>query len=151
MLIVGAAAFSATAETSIDSKDLKKPAAEYSTAILQGLNKVTGHTLKIDGTIGTVLRFGNLEIIVHRCWKSAPEDRPENAALLEISELRPSEAPKRIFLGWMFSSSPGLSGLEHPVYDVNVLSCETQQDAEPEEKTDTPTTPATTKKKTGKQ
>jgi len=97
--------------------------AEYNTIVLQGLNKVTGRTSTLEGPVGIVLSFGNLEIVARRCWKSLPEDRPENAALLEISELRPGEAPQKIFLGWMFSSSPGLSGLEHAVYDVAVIAC----------------------------
>ncbi len=73
------------------------------------------------------MRFGTLEIVAHRCWKSEPEDRPENAALIEISELKPGETPQRIFLGWMLSSSPGLSGLEHAVYDITVLSCDVKK------------------------
>lgn len=104
----------------------------YNTVALQGLNKVTGHLSRLEGPVGTVLRFGNLEIITRRCWKSSPEERPENAALLDISELKPGEASQRIFLGWMFSSSPGLSGLEHPVYDITVLDCEDSK--EPEKK-----------------
>lgn len=95
----------------------------YNTIVLQGLNKVTGRTSKLEGPVGTVLRFGNLEIVARRCWQAPPEERPENAALLEISQLKPDEAPEKIFLGWMFSSSPGLSGLEHAVYDVTVLAC----------------------------
>jgi len=108
------------------------------TIVLQGLNKVTGHISKLEGPIGTVLRFGNLEIIARRCWKSSPEERPENAALLEISELKPGEAPQKIFLGWMFSSSPGLSGLEHPVYDITVLACEAREDPEKSDKPEKP-------------
>jgi hypothetical protein len=104
---------------------------EYNTIVLQGLNKVTGHISRLEGPLGTVLRFDNLEVIARRCWKSSPEERPENAALLEISELKTGEAQTRIFLGWMFSSSPGLSGLEHAVYDVTVLACEER--SEPEE------------------
>ncbi len=103
---------------------------EYNAIVLQGLNKVTGHISKFDGPLGTVLHFGNLEIVARRCWKAPPEEQPENAALLEISELKPGEPSERIFLGWMFSSSPGLSGLEHPVYDITVLSCEARKDAE---------------------
>jgi hypothetical protein len=95
----------------------------YTTVVLQGLNKVTGRTSKLEGPVGTLLRFGNLEIVARRCWKSDPEEQPENAALLEISELKTGEAPQKIFLGWMFSSSPGLSGLEHPVYDITVVAC----------------------------
>ena len=106
------------------------PKIEYNVVVLQGLNKVTGHVSRLEGPVGATLHFGNLEIITRRCWKSSPEERPENAALLEISELKPGEQPTRIFLGWMFSSSPGLSGLEHPVYDINVLSCELRKDPE---------------------
>lgn len=94
--------------------------------VLQGLNKVTGHISKLEAPVGTVMRFDNLEIIARRCWKASPEEQPENAALLEILELRTGEQPKTAFLGWMFSSSPGLSGLEHPVYDITVLDCENQ-------------------------
>jgi len=119
-----------------DAATVEKPLPEAenpqisNSVVLQGLNKVTGHTSKIEGPIGATQRFGNLEIIPRRCWKSSPEDRPEDAVLLEIRELQIGEESKRIFLGWMFSSSPGLSGLEHPVYDVSVLSCEFQADPE---------------------
>jgi hypothetical protein len=103
-------------------------APEYSAVLLQGLNKVTGRASKLEGPVGTLLTFGNLQIVARRCWKSAPEDQPENAALLDISETAPGEPPKQVFLGWMFSSSPGLSGLEHPVYDITMLACETKND-----------------------
>lgn len=95
----------------------------FNTVVLEGLNKVTGHASKIEALIGSSVRFGTLEIIPHSCWKSAPEDRPENASLLEINEIKPGEAPERIFLGWMFSSSPGLSALEHPFYDITMVKC----------------------------
>lgn len=97
--------------------------ASFNSIVLRGLNKVTARSQLIDGPVGTAMRFGNLEIVATRCWKSPPEDQPENAALLEISELKPNESPSRIFSGWMFSSSPGLSALQHPVYDITVVSC----------------------------
>lgn len=96
---------------------------ESNMIVLQGLNKVTGHISRLEAPVGTVMRFGNLEIIGRRCWKSPPDEQPENAGLLEIWELRPGESHQRIFLGWIFSSSPGLSGLEHPVYDVTMIEC----------------------------
>jgi hypothetical protein len=111
---------------------------EYNTIVLQGLNKVTGHISRLEGPLGTVLRFDNLEIIARRCWKAPPEEQPENAALLDISELKSGEGPAQIFLGWMFSSSPGLSGLEHPVYDITVLSCEVRDEPEKDDKVDEP-------------
>ena len=109
-------------------------AAVCNKVVLQGLNKVTGHISQIEGMVGTVMRFGTLEIVAKRCWKAPPDERPENAALLEIREVRTGEGTKRIFLGWMFSSSPGLSGLEHAVYDINVISCESLDTAPVPEK-----------------
>jgi hypothetical protein len=121
--------------------------AQYNTIVLQGLNKVTGHILRIEGPLGSALRFGNLEIVARRCWKAPPEDQPENAALLSIAEFRSGEAPHSIFSGWMFSSSPGLSGLEHPVYDITVLACEERADPENLEKpAETPPPPQDTPK-----
>ena len=35
-----------------------------------------------------------------------------------------------LFSGWMFASSPALSALEHPVYDVWVIDC-AQSEPEP--------------------
>lgn len=98
--------------------------------VLQGLNKVVGRVSRLEIPLGAMVRFENLEIIARKCWKSPPDERPENAALLEIREVKAGEEPKQIFLGWMFSSSPGLSALEHPVYDVTVLSCEYRKDLE---------------------
>lgn len=102
----------------------------FNTVALQGVNKVTARISTIDAPIGEVVRFGNLEIIARACWQSPPENQPENATLLEIWELKPGEGPIRIFLGWMFSSSPALSSLEHAVYDVTVLSCERRESKE---------------------
>lgn len=115
------------------AKDEDNSGKAPNTVVLQGLNKVTGHISKLDAPLGTVMRFGTLEIIARRCWKSPPEERPEDAALLDIRELKPGEGPHNIFLGWMFSSSPGLSALEHAVYDVNVLACEYHSDPEKRE------------------
>ena len=100
----------------------------------------------MDAAAGTVLRFGNLEIVARRCWKAPPEDHPENAGLLEISELKSGETPQRIFLGWMFSSSPGLSGLEHPVYDITVLDCTVKDENEKTDSTAPKDEPAERKK-----
>lgn len=99
------------------------PEGFYDVAVLQGLNKVTARISQLEAPVGTSVRFGNLEVIVQRCAKSAPNERPENAALLEIFDRKPDEAAVVAYHGWMFSSSPSLSGLEHPVYDITVLEC----------------------------
>lgn len=92
-------------------------------AILQGLDKISARTSQIEAPVGATVKFGTLSIIVRDCERSAPEDTPENAAFIQIYETPPGEETKRLFSGWMFSSSPALSGLQHPVYDVTLLSC----------------------------
>jgi hypothetical protein len=112
-------------------KETHEGDASFDRVILQGLNKVTARAQTLEAPIGSVVRFGTIEIVAHKCWKSAPEERPENAALLEISEIKQGEAPQQIFLGWMFSSSPGLSALEHPFYDVTVVGCDKAEEPKP--------------------
>ncbi len=92
-------------------------------AVMQGLDKITARVSRFDVPVGKAANFFTLSIAVRECEKSAPEDRPENAAFVEIYENRPGEEKTRLFSGWMFSSSPALSALEHPVYDVNLLEC----------------------------
>ncbi len=92
-------------------------------AVLQGLDKITARVSEFDAPVGKKVQFGNLSILVRDCEKNPPEDRPESAAFLEIDETRPGEGPVRQFSGWMFASSPALSALENPVYDVIVLDC----------------------------
>jgi hypothetical protein len=128
---------------------------ESNVVVLRGLDKVVGRVSTLEVPIGTLARFENLEIIARKCWKSRPEDQPENAALLEIREVKAGEPPKQLFLGWMFSSSPAISSLEHPVYDITVLSCEYHKELEniePDKKpeTDKNPEPAKAKKKPGK-
>lgn len=92
-------------------------------AILQGLDKISARVSQIEAPVGRSVQFGSLSITVRDCEASQPEDQPENAAFLQIYESTPGEEQKRLFSGWMFSSSPALSGLEHPVYDVTLLGC----------------------------
>ena len=92
-------------------------------AVLQGLDKITARVSKFEAPVGSAVQFGTLAIRVRDCEKSSPEDPPESAAFLEIDENRQSDVRSRVFSGWMFASSPALSALEHPVYDVVLLDC----------------------------
>ena len=100
-------------------------------ALLQGLDKITARVSKFEAPVGTPVRFGTLSIRVRDCEKNPPEEEPESAAFLEIDEARPGEANLRVFSGWMFASSPALSALEQPVYDVNLLDCKTASGSPP--------------------
>lgn len=91
--------------------------------VLQGLDKVTARISTIEAPLNEVVRFGTLEIIVRSCRKSPPEEPPESVAFLDVWEVRQGQPTTSLFRGWMFASSPALSALEHPVYDVWVLDC----------------------------
>ncbi|HJO71662.1 MAG: DUF2155 domain-containing protein [Rhodospirillales bacterium] len=95
----------------------------YEMALLQGLDKVTARVSTIEAPVGRTVRFGTLQIIARTCDKRPPEETPESAAFLDIWEVRPGEAAISVFRGWMFASSPALSAVHHPVYDVWVLDC----------------------------
>jgi hypothetical protein len=99
-------------------------------ARLQGLDKITARVSTIDAAVGQAVEFGALEITVRACDKRPPEEPPESAAYLEIVERKVNEAPKLVFSGWMFASSPAVSALEHPIYDIWVLDCISSSTAE---------------------
>lgn len=113
------------------------------TAVLRGLDKVTGRIKTFEIPVGGVGQFGRTFVAVESCFTHPPEESPENSAFLYIYEKSLKGENIELFKGWMFSSDPALSSMEHPVYDVWVLSCKgeaksgVQEDvkAEPEDKT----------------
>lgn len=92
-------------------------------AALQALDKITARSSRIELGVGETVEFGPLQITLKACDKNPPEETPESAAFLQIVEAKQSEAPVMRFSGWMFASSPALSAMEHPVYDILVLDC----------------------------
>ncbi|WP_331256600.1 DUF2155 domain-containing protein [Candidatus Bealeia paramacronuclearis] len=98
--------------------------AETSGITLQGLDKQTARVYIIDAPIGKAIEFGTLNVLVYRCLQSSPEDQPESKAFVVISENK-TDTNQILFSGWMFASSPAISALDHPVYDVWVKGCKT--------------------------
>ena len=73
-------------------------------------------------------------IKIQACRKTDPIDKPEAASFLQVWEITPEDKAEWVFSGWMFASSPALSAMDHPIYDVWVLDC--QQDQAEEKKGD---------------
>lgn len=88
------------------------------TAILQAMDKVTGKVKKLNVDVGGQVQFGELNVRVHKCLTKTPEETPESAVLLTISN-----TSGELFNGWMFASNPALSALDDPVYDIWLDSC----------------------------
>ena len=97
-------------------------------AVVRGLDKVTGHARDYSLTIGRPARVGTLEVVARSCTKNAPEETPEVRIYVEVFDNPPAregeEAERReIFHGWLFASSPGLSAIDHPGYDIWAVDC----------------------------
>ena len=97
-------------------------AADFPTdqVLLQALDKTTGRTSFLTAKVGEPYRYGDLTISVEKCMKRPPEESPENSVYLTVVE---NESSDEIFRGWMFSSNPALSAMDHPVYDIWVIEC----------------------------
>ena len=92
---------------------------EADAVLLQALDKTTGRTSFLTVKVGEPYTYADLTIFVKKCLTRPPEETPENSVFLSVSETDGAE----IFQGWMFSSDPALSAMEHPVYDIWALEC----------------------------
>lgn len=96
---------------------------EMDTALLRTLDKVTGRTNTVEAAVGSEFVLGTLTVKVNVCKTRPPEETPENSVFLEIVDNPLQGETAQIFSGWMFSSSPALSALDNPVYDIWLLKC----------------------------
>ncbi len=89
---------------------------------------MTGHASDYTLSIGRTAHVGSLEVVARACSKNAPEETPEVRIYVEVYDKPPvregEEAERReIFHGWLFASSPGLSAVDHPTYDIWAIDC----------------------------
>jgi hypothetical protein len=91
--------------------------------LLRGLDKITGRPTNITAPIGKPVHFATLTITAHYCYSTPASETPETTAFVQIEDHRPDQSERRVFSGWMYGSTPGLNGVEHPLYDVWVISC----------------------------
>jgi hypothetical protein len=93
------------------------------TAVFAGLDKITGRTISFEAAIGETVQFGTLQITPRVCYSRPPTETPQTDAFAEVDEVLENKSTHRIFDGWMFADSPGLHGVEHPVYDIWLTAC----------------------------
>ena len=106
----------------VKPKPPAKPAGPM-TLVLQGLDKITGKPTTLLVPIGKSVQFATLTISARYCYSTPVNETPETAAFVQIDDHRPDQPQRRVFSGWMYASSPGLNGMEHPLYDVWVITC----------------------------
>jgi len=95
----------------------------HPTAVFSGLDKITGRTIAFQAAIGETVQFGTLQITERACYTRPATEAPQTTSFVEVDEVDPDKQYRRIFSGWMFAASPGLHGIEHPIYDVWLTGC----------------------------
>jgi hypothetical protein len=95
------------------------PARQGGRVTLRALDRMLGRPTDIEIAVGQTVLFGRIAINVPEC--RYPADNPASDAFAHVRVL--DTAGATLFDGWMVASSPALSALEHPRYDVWVLRC----------------------------
>lgn len=91
---------------------------------LRGIDKLSGGLQAFEGEVGQAVMFERLRIELRACYARTAARAPESSVFLQIYDTK--YTPETLaFSGWMFASSPALSAMDHPRYDVWVLSCKT--------------------------
>jgi hypothetical protein len=70
--------------------------------------------------VGQPISFGTLSVTVRSCIVRGPDQPADQAAFLDVTDSRNAAFA---FHGWMMLSAPGVSVIEHPVYDLRLAGC----------------------------
>jgi len=92
---------------------------------LLGLDKITAKTTSVKIKLGETKNFGLLQIKAIQCGKIDSINEPGEAAYIQVKDISDNNNEKIfVFNGWTFSSNPSLRPMDHPVYDLWLVSCE---------------------------
>ena len=119
---------------------------DCSSVLLRSVDKLTGRTKTLEVSIDQPQKLGSLNITLQRCLKKPPEEKPENSAFLLIEEENRKNEINQVFYGWMLSSNPAISPMEHPIWDIWVVECieDTSKDTQYNKPMPLPVTPLKT-------
>jgi hypothetical protein len=117
-------------EKAIEQPTTPAPRQRRKFAVIQAIDKTTAETMKFEVEVGgRPVRFNkNLIFSVRACEVSTPDELTEDAiAYVDVSlqgrGTNQAAEPRQVFRGWMFASSPAVSGLQNPNYDAWVVGC----------------------------
>jgi hypothetical protein len=96
-------------------------------ARLRELDKMTGQTKTFEIGVGETREVDRLRVELDACRSPEGNDVHGTMAFLKVWDTRSPDAAA--FSGWMFAESPALSALDHPRYDLWVISCTTSDGA----------------------
>ena len=81
-------------------------------------NKLIEKTISVQGSD----EVETLNIEVYACFTEPPDEISEDYVLINVKDNFNKEYIS-IYKGWMISSSPEVTPLEHPIYDLWLLGC----------------------------
>ena len=93
------------------------------TAVFAGLDKITGRIVSFEVAVDETVQFGSLQLTPKVCYSRPSTELPQTDSFIEVDEINANNEYKRIFSGWLFASSPGLSAIENSVYDLWLTEC----------------------------
>jgi len=96
---------------------------ESKKAEIKILDKITTKVITLEINVNESINLDSLIIKIFACYKNPPEDIPENFVLLKIYDKILNSEDQAIYQGWMISSSPSTTPLEHPIYDLWLVEC----------------------------
>ena len=86
------------------------------------LNKTTNKVSTKDILVSSKILWETLNIEVLYCGSTPPTEIPEDYVLIDVYDTINNENTN-IYKGWMISSSPDVTPLENPIYDLWVVDC----------------------------
>ena len=103
-----------------------QPTADAPLLEVHALDKITGRAKVLYLPLNRPVRYATLVLTARHCYSTPDSETPETSAFLQIEDRRADRPPRLVFSGWMYASSPGLNGMEHPLYDVWAIKCMTK-------------------------
>ena len=86
------------------------------------LNKTTNKVSTKDILVSSKISWETLNIEVLYCGSTPPTEIPEDYVLIDVYDTINNENTN-IYKGWMISSSPDVTPLENPIYDLWLVDC----------------------------
>ena len=86
------------------------------------LNKTTNKVSTKDILVSSKISWETLNIEVLYCGSTPPTEIPEDYVLIDVYDTINNEN-NNIYKGWMISSSPDVTPLENPIYDLWLINC----------------------------
>ena len=86
------------------------------------LNKTTNKVSQKEILVDSTIYWETLKIEVLYCASNPPNEIPEDYVLIDVYDTINQEIIN-IYTGWMISSSPDVTPLENPIYDLWLLDC----------------------------